>query len=538
MTVESPLPLHTLCTVHSMCTRYGTFSQPCQLEAPGRQGHPRCAGLRASTGVCLQELSHKNCSFDVHCRILNNFFHARHSNPMSSARITVDGLWRCLCPSIDAVALSTAISRPYRPRPASRLSAKTTCAGPRVAPRRHLHTTPPKLQDDSAQKKEEPIVGLTRSETKEAKDVAPKSTDFGDRTPAVKFDQEAAKAWRGYFDVMLVEDTEERQDNNSSMSNQPVEDLSPEVVDAEAQQQEDTVGVISDAEKEGRHDLSPSSRNIGEQSLPAFSNVDAEKDPFDDLFGPEEKQYGLFKPNDFGEGSSPVLTRGGDDKDVFNALSDAEDEQQRKLPKFDDLEEDPSTMVAVAGAEQVSLDGFPAPEERQQAGITGLSDFGIGSSSMVDNPGSTASRPANRETMEATQVVDGVHEVPSALTRGESRSTRTVYNEMADRILQMKPPFKDIPPGAEREDILKALSLARMRGPRKYRRIIATLLKHLLSIDPKPTAFYYDLLFRAHSSPEGSADTIASLLKEMRQERIHWSSVAYHSVLRVCYPFL
>lgn len=66
---------------------------------------------------------------------------------MSGARITIDGLWRCLCPSIDVVTLSSTTSLPYRPRLASRCHATTsTCTGPRVTTRA-LHTTRRQLQD-------------------------------------------------------------------------------------------------------------------------------------------------------------------------------------------------------------------------------------------------------------------------------------------------------------------------------------------------------------------------------------------------------
>lgn len=53
---------------------------------------------------------------------------------MSGARTTIDGLWRCLCPSIDAATFTRAVSTPYRPRRPSRADTKRrTC--------RLLHTT-------------------------------------------------------------------------------------------------------------------------------------------------------------------------------------------------------------------------------------------------------------------------------------------------------------------------------------------------------------------------------------------------------------
>lgn len=76
---------------------------------------------------------------------LTPLFTPCHGNPMSGTRIAIDGLWRCLCPSVNAAILTRAISVPYRPRLARRCPAKrTTCAGPRA--NRALHTTRPKLE--------------------------------------------------------------------------------------------------------------------------------------------------------------------------------------------------------------------------------------------------------------------------------------------------------------------------------------------------------------------------------------------------------
>lgn len=70
---------------------------------------------------------------------------------MPSARTTVDGLWRCLCPSIDAALLARAISAPRRPRLADNRRhghAKRACdSPPRATTIRPLHTTQRRLQD-------------------------------------------------------------------------------------------------------------------------------------------------------------------------------------------------------------------------------------------------------------------------------------------------------------------------------------------------------------------------------------------------------
>lgn len=68
---------------------------------------------------------------------------------MSGARITIDGLWRCLCPSIDAT-LTRCITTAHRhPRP------------PRVASSpRCLHTTG-RLRESGAKPKEDPFASLS-----------------------------------------------------------------------------------------------------------------------------------------------------------------------------------------------------------------------------------------------------------------------------------------------------------------------------------------------------------------------------------------
>lgn len=84
---------------------------------------------------------------------------------MSGARITVDGLWRCLCPSIDAAAFTRAISSPYRPQLSSRHPSRPrTGAGPRVTDKL-LHTTARRLQDDGKQHGDDPFAVIYDAET-------------------------------------------------------------------------------------------------------------------------------------------------------------------------------------------------------------------------------------------------------------------------------------------------------------------------------------------------------------------------------------
>lgn len=420
------------------------------------------------------------------------FASPRRGNSMSGARITVDGLWRCLCPSIDSAALATAISVPYRPRRVGRLrAATTTCAGPRAAPaKRHVHTTPRRLQKDgSAAEKADPFAVLSNAETKATQDTpTSNSTDFDDEEPAVKVDEEYTKAWRGYFDVVFAKanDTVKRQETTL-----------------------------------------PTSKNIGEQSSSTVVNRGAKKDGIDELFGPtKEKQHKLLNifNDDFastfvGEDTGRDLSKWAPDEDAgeypFDAVTDAGNEKEHNLPRSNNPGQGSPSMIAAMDAEQAPSEVVPFSEEGQQAKRPAPDDFA----------GSTGFMPKNEETTK-TQSVDGVDQTPRARMKGD--------HEMVDRLVHMRPPFTHVPPEAKRDDILAALTQLRMRGPRSSRRITATLLKHLLSMDLKPQAFHYDLLFRAHCSLDGSADVIANLLQEMRHERVHWSANAYHSVLRVC----
>lgn len=390
---------------------------------------------------------------------------------MSGARITVDGLWRCLCPSIDAVALATAISIPYRPRRVSRPHAAavtTTCAGPRTATRRRqLHTTSQKFKDDSAESNGDSSAVLNRRDTMAKRD--PKATNLSDQKTVVEIDQESTDAWKGYFDVVLKGDSDKRQENKWPESENDME-ASSRMGDAKTWEK-DVSGSGLEADSHGQHDA------------------------FDELFGAEgEKPHRL--PNlssDGGQDPSDEALEGSVGKDPFDVFRDAHYESQGRLANFNNS----------------TLDTPP---------VLADSDIEAGSS--------TDPKPSSRDLTMA-QPLNG--------SDRNTRSQRQGDEKMVGRLLQMKPPFNEVPPEATKEDILMTLGWARMRAPRRYRRITATLLKHLISMDPKPLAFYYDLLFRAHCLPEGSADVIADLLREMRHERIHWSSNAYHSVLRVCY---
>lgn len=67
---------------------------------------------------------------------------------MSGARITIDGLWRCLCPSID-VTVSRCVTTAHRPPHPLQVASSPRC----------LHTTD-RLRDSGAKPKEDPFASL------------------------------------------------------------------------------------------------------------------------------------------------------------------------------------------------------------------------------------------------------------------------------------------------------------------------------------------------------------------------------------------
>ncbi|KUI54786.1 hypothetical protein VP1G_02255 [Cytospora mali] len=67
---------------------------------------------------------------------------------MSSSRMTIDGLWRCLCPSVDRATLTRATSTRYRPQLIGKAaSRRSLCARPRPVTLRPLSTTTCLRQD-------------------------------------------------------------------------------------------------------------------------------------------------------------------------------------------------------------------------------------------------------------------------------------------------------------------------------------------------------------------------------------------------------
>lgn len=325
--------------------------------------------------------------------------------------------------------------------------------------------------------------------------------DLGGQETVVKIDQESTRAWKGYFDVVIREGAgkqeEPQQEVSLPVSEKPM-GASSRLDDAKPREK-NFFGTGLDADRDRLHDTSTQMDDIGDQASSTMADSDSGKDAFDDLFGGSGGEQ-LSLPNTLGDGGQNPTDEamgGPTGEDPFNALRNAYREPKGKLADFDGLEADTPSSLADTDTEAASSTDSTSSLSRD----------------------STETPPLN----------------------GSDRNTQSQRDgdeKMQDRLLRMRAPYNSIPLEAKKEDIVKALTVARMRAPKKYRKITATLLKRLISIDPKPVAFYYDLLFRAHCLPEGSADVIAHLLQEMRKERIHWSSHAYHSVLRVCLPLL
>ncbi|ROW09727.1 hypothetical protein VMCG_02410 [Cytospora schulzeri] len=85
---------------------------------------------------------------------------------------------------------------------------------------------------------------------------------------------------------------------------------------------------------------------------------------------------------------------------------------------------------------------------------------------------------------------------------------------------------------ATAEDIYDALRILRDRPKSKDRNTTAALVKHLLASGTAPNTLMYETLLMAHASPDGSADTVRALLREMQVKMLPWSSTAYHAALR------
>lgn len=253
------------------------------------------------------------------------------------------------------------------------------------------------------------------------------------------------------------------------------------------------------------------------QNRPSVPVNKAGLDPLHDVFGPEAKEKTGPDPDpdpdpdpSFQSSQSPEV------RETEEVSPPAVESEVVRTDPFQEI------VAATAAAEAVDY-GLDAEREHKDhvPQTVGLEES---ASPALDSSGGP----------DIEQATTSVGQASSQEKVAEYRAPQGDGNTIVQRLIDMKPPFTHVPPEATTEDILLAIRGTRMRGPKKFRRITATLLKHLLSMPGAvPSATVYDTLFRAHSLPEGSADVVNELLKEMRRYRIRWSPMAYHSVLRV-----
>lgn len=106
-------------------------------------------------------------------------------------------------------------------------------------------------------------------------------------------------------------------------------------------------------------------------------------------------------------------------------------------------------------------------------------------------------------------------------------------NSTVARLARTTSKFRDALQVATTEDIYEALRIQRDRKPLRIRKRTSALVQHLLASGAAPNTFLYETLLMAHSAPDGSADSVKTLLWEMRSKKLPWSSTAYHAALRV-----
>ncbi|CAN8102854.1 unnamed protein product [Discula destructiva] len=423
---------------------------------------------------------------------------------MTGPRITVDGLWRCLCPSIDAVTLNRVLSVPYRPRHASIGTANKTSA----RPRRHLHKTT-RLRHAGEGTGDGPGDGppaVTSGEGagagRRAKDDTPHTTHSRDKKPVVAVDQGATEAWRGFFDVVFSADATGRS-TQTKTGKDPLLDVFAAEEEAEEEEEEEEEGK--------RKDPPPTVERLGHGLSSAATGADAGVEPFDAISDAGKTQENRWpRLTNPGVAASPVVEEMHTKKDPFD----------EEIVDSNSGEKSTSAVTEVESNDQDDATKFDGLEQASAPTSVGLNSITSMSYREEDNP----------DVQEATRRVEPM--APNQMF--QPMGSRDDLDAIVQRILNMKPPFKDVPPEAHKEHIYAAIRQTRMRGSKKFRRITAALLNYLLSLPGiTPNPFVYDTIFRAHSLPEGSADVVNDLLKEMRQDRIHWSAAAYHSVLRV-----
>lgn len=110
----------------------------------------------------------------------------------------------------------------------------------------------------------------------------------------------------------------------------------------------------------------------------------------------------------------------------------------------------------------------------------------------------------------------------------------TINKAVLSEILKARRDPSKMPKNATFEEIQEVIRYTRDLQKNEYRILTAYLIKHLLDMGFQPNTFLYETLLMAHASTQGSADSVKSVLEEMRRKKIPWSSTLYQSALRVC----
>lgn len=188
------------------------------------------------------------------------------------------------------------------------------------------------------------------------------------------------------------------------------------------------------------------------------------------------------------------------DEDAFGVLSDVvvgrQDEARQTGPS--------ETKQRDGNTSSIGTGGAAGPRDSAYATVAGRP---AGATQPGRGPVSTIPEPGSRER------------------RASSPATvaRLVRAQQLEAVL----------PAATVEDIYDALRILRGREKSRDRNTTAALVRHLLATGTAPNTLLYETLLTAHAAPDGSADTVKGLLREMQTKRLPWSSTAYHAVLRV-----
>lgn len=196
-------------------------------------------------------------------------------------------------------------------------------------------------------------------------------------------------------------------------------------------------------------------------------------------------------------------------------------------------EKDPFTSLSNAVDEKKALKGEFAPDwtgqPRQTAGFP-------------DNATSTPTDTTESRTdsscqplVEPTFGEQTSENIETPKISSDASQRRGTPSEMVQRLILGKQLYEDMA-RATSEEIYEALRKTRGSGRPRHRRTTAALVKHLLASGTAPNTFIYETLLMAHAAIDGSADTVKELLREMRQQKLPWSSTAYHAALQVRIP--